>query len=97
MPNINFTKNKTLKSKNSWTLNQINDSNSSIKTPHELKSSLHSELPINRFTKKNARNSILPYSVFEDYLLFKCYLDKPINQINSKIRTRQSGHLGKVY
>lgn len=47
--------------------------------------------------KRSPRNSILPYSVFEDYLLFKCYLDKPTNPGKTHMRTRQSGHLGEVY
>ena len=45
-------------------------------------------------TKRSPRNSILPYSVFEDYLLFKCYLDKPSDNVKPAVRTRQSGHLG---
>lgn len=47
------------------------------------------------FTKRSPRNSILPYSVFEDYLLFKCYLDKSDENSKNNVRTRQSGHLGK--
>ena len=47
------------------------------------------------FTKRSPRNSILPYSVFEDYLLFKCYLDKNDENSKNNVRTRQSGHLGK--
>lgn len=46
--------------------------------------------------KRSPRNSILPYSVFEDYLLFKCYLDKPRDQGKTHMRTRQSGHLGEI-
>ena len=46
------------------------------------------------FTKRSPRNSILPYSVFEDYLLFKCYLDKSDENSKNNVRTRQSGHLG---
>ena len=45
--------------------------------------------------KRSPRNSILPYSVFEDYLLFKCYLDKPTDPGKTHMRTRQSGHLGR--
>lgn len=48
------------------------------------------------FTKRSPRNSILPYSVFEDYLLFKCYLDKNDENSKNNVRTRQSGHLGRV-
>jgi hypothetical protein len=47
------------------------------------------------FTKRSPRNSILPYSVFEDYLLFKCYLDKSDDHTKNNVRTRQSGHLGR--
>ena len=50
-----------------------------------------------KLTKRSPRNSILPYSVFEDYLLFKCYLDKPDDNPKTTVRTRQSGHLGKRY
>lgn len=67
----------------------------SIEKVDKTKSSPKNSISAGIFVKKSARNSILPYSVFEDYLLFKCYLDKPINQLNSKVRTRQSGHLGK--
>ena len=49
------------------------------------------------FTKRSPRNSILPYSVFEDYLLFKCYLDKSDENSKNNVRTRQSGHLGIFY
>jgi hypothetical protein len=49
------------------------------------------------FTKRSPRNSILPYSVFEDYLLFKCYLDKSDENSKNNVRTRQSGHLGIYY
>ena len=49
---------------------------------------------VQSLTKRSPRNSILPYSVFEDYLLFKCYLDKPSDNVKPAVRTRQSGHLG---
>lgn len=74
----------------------IKDPETDMKFNHQLPDCDQNLFRSNRnFIKRCPRNSILPYSVFEDYLLFKCYLDKP--DIFGKTKTRQSGHLGILF